>query len=185
MSTKIYTAIKAEDWEQYVGQKCEGYLWWSNRQKADHYKEVPAWPKGLHPFVVEGAFYLKEQDLSLSIRFLNGAYEVAAIDLGAAVLVEKEEQKEGEERAEEKKEDEKKKKKLKLELGVPYLKVGHEWKEQKGKSNPVFMYEIWKLEESACWVVKDDFQEDPTVTIKEYRPYVWAFAGFKNPKNEQ
>lgn len=167
MNTKIYTAIKAEDWEQYVGQKCEGYLWWANRQKADHYKEVPAWPKGLHPFVVEGAFYLKEQDLSLSIRFLNGAYEVAAIHLGAAVLVEKE------------------KKKLKLELGVPYLKVEHEWKEQKGKSNPVFMYEIWKLEESACWGVKGDFQEDTTATVKEYRPYVWAFAGFKKPKNEQ
>jgi len=167
MSTKIYTAIKAEDWEQYVGQKCEGYLWWSNRQKADHYKEVPAWPEGLHPFVVEGAFYLKERDLSLSIRFLNGVYEVTAIHLGAAVLVEKE------------------KKKLKLELGVPYLKVEHKWKEQKGKSNPVFMYEIWKLEESACWVVKDDFQEDTTATVKEYRPYVWAFAGFTKPENKQ
>lgn len=163
MSTKIYTAIKAEDWEQYVGQKCEGYLWWSNRQKADHYKEVPAWPEGLHPFVVEGAFYLKEQDLSLSIRFLNGTYEVVAIDLGAAVLVNDEQ----------------------LTTGAPYQKVGHKWREQKAKNSVVQMYEIWKLEESACWVVKGDFQEDTTATVKEYRPYVWAFAGFTKPENEQ
>ena len=64
--------------------KYEGYLWWSNSQEPVSYKNesVPNWPAETdNPFIVEGNLYDKLNQLSYSIRFVDGGYIINCFNL--------------------------------------------------------------------------------------------------------
>lgn len=62
----------------------EGYLWWSNKEQPDVYKNERLGsfpPNSLIPFIVEGSLYDPEKKVSYSIKFLEGEHKVYRFDL--------------------------------------------------------------------------------------------------------
>ena len=58
-------------------KKCEGYLWWSDLQEPKIYDGVAfeiSFDEAKNPFVVEGQLYDKDENLSYSIKFVDGKY---------------------------------------------------------------------------------------------------------------
>lgn len=62
----------------------DGYLWWSNAQEPTVFKNesLPEWPGETdNPFIVEGNLFDPEDQLSYSIKFVDGEYIVNVFDL--------------------------------------------------------------------------------------------------------
>lgn len=57
--------------------KCEGYLWWSDKQEPKIYDgdvlDITL-DETNNPFVVEGQLYDKEENMSYSIKYVDGQY---------------------------------------------------------------------------------------------------------------
>ena len=57
--------------------KCEGYLWWSDQQKAKVYQDELidiCLDEAKNPFVVEGQLYDEENKESYSVKYVDGLY---------------------------------------------------------------------------------------------------------------
>jgi CRISPR type III-associated protein (TIGR04423 family) len=70
--------------EILTGNLYEGYLWWSNAQEPMVYQNetLPDWPGETdNPFIIEGNLVNKANNLSYSIRFVDGDYQVNRFDL--------------------------------------------------------------------------------------------------------
>ena len=64
----------------------EGYLWFSDQKRPSYITSSKPFRKEdltKHPFVVEGALYSKEDNLSISIRSIDGRYLIHQFDLSA------------------------------------------------------------------------------------------------------
>jgi CRISPR type III-associated protein (TIGR04423 family) len=62
----------------------EGYLWYSDKERLDYIdSNAPFQIAKLtaHPFVVEGALYAAKENVSITIRSLDGVYYVHKLDL--------------------------------------------------------------------------------------------------------
>ena len=58
-------------------KKCEGYLWWSDKQEPKTYDGDAldiSLNETTNPFVVEGQLYDKEEKKSYSIKYVDGQY---------------------------------------------------------------------------------------------------------------
>ena len=58
-------------------KNCEGYLWWSDQQSPQVYKNEAldiCLDEAKNPFVVEGQLYDKELHNSYSIKYIDGQY---------------------------------------------------------------------------------------------------------------
>lgn len=68
-----------------VNLNYEGYTWWSNSQKPIVYianETLPNWPVNTdNPFIVEGNLFDKINQLSYSIKYIDGDYLVMRFDL--------------------------------------------------------------------------------------------------------
>lgn len=77
----VYQTITILDIPQDI--RFEGYYWYSNEQSPRVIlQEVvqQGWFTDL-PFVIEANFYAREEQISLQVRHIDGAYRVAKIDL--------------------------------------------------------------------------------------------------------
>jgi len=65
--------------------KCEGYLWWSNQQKPEPYVGDAldmCFDETKNPFVIEGQLYDKEENMSYSIKYVDGQYLINKYKVG-------------------------------------------------------------------------------------------------------
>jgi CRISPR type III-associated protein (TIGR04423 family) len=65
--------------------KCEGYLWWSNQQKPEPYDGNAldmCFDETKNPFVIEGQLYDKEENMSYSIKYVDGQYLINKYKVG-------------------------------------------------------------------------------------------------------
>lgn len=61
-------------------KKCEGYLWWSDQQEPKIYDGAAfdiCFDETKNPFVVEGQLYDKDENLSYSIKYVDGKYLIS------------------------------------------------------------------------------------------------------------
>ena len=60
-----------------------GYLWQSDQSSPMVFRgeALPAFGSGTNPFIIEGQLYNKDNDLSYSIKFVDGKYLVKEFDL--------------------------------------------------------------------------------------------------------
>ncbi len=64
--------------------KCEGYLWLSDRQEPRVYQDEPidiCVDETVNPFVVEGQLYDRENMISYSIKYVDGRYLIHLYDV--------------------------------------------------------------------------------------------------------
>lgn len=68
--------------------KCDGYLWWSDQQEPEIYQDEAKdiiLDEMKNHFVVEGQLYDKEEMKSYSIKYVDGQYLVASLDVKGEV----------------------------------------------------------------------------------------------------
>ena len=99
----------------------EGYIWYSD-EKRPHYigkehKEFEKKDLSKYPFIVEGALYSKEDNISILIRCLDGEYYIYEMNL-ALIEANKEQ----------------------------YKEISHNWLVAKDANRTAKMCEIWTLE---------------------------------------
>ncbi len=62
----------------------EGYLWYSHKELPEFIDDNKSFHEGMldrHPFIVEGALYDKEENISVTIRNIDGDYIIHQFDL--------------------------------------------------------------------------------------------------------
>ena len=65
-------------------EKCEGYLWWSDLQEPKVYcgeKMDQSFDENANPFVVEGQLFDKDNNVSYSIKYIDGEYIVEKFEV--------------------------------------------------------------------------------------------------------
>ncbi len=80
-----YKKIQIEDLDA-LKHSFIGYYWYSDQQKPESIKEQridSSWFTQL-PFVVEAHFYAPAEKVSVQVRYLDGTYHAALIDLNIA-----------------------------------------------------------------------------------------------------
>lgn len=78
---QVYQPISIQDIPGDIN--FEGYYWYSNAKVPEIITDEPiqpAWFKDL-PFVIEANFYSREHQLGIQVRYVDGQYQVAMINL--------------------------------------------------------------------------------------------------------
>lgn len=64
--------------------KCQGYLWWSDQQKPEVFQNEKferSFDENKNPFVVEGQLYDVDNNMSYSIKYVDGKYLIQQFDV--------------------------------------------------------------------------------------------------------
>lgn len=70
--------------EPIMINKCQGYLWWSDQQKPEVFQNEKferSFDENKNPFVVEGQLYDVDNNMSYSIKFVDGKYLIKSFDV--------------------------------------------------------------------------------------------------------
>lgn len=88
----MQTKISLNEKEIPLNKSYEGYLWWSNADKPEVFKNEllksvhKLWPTDTdNPFIIEGNLWCKADHISYLIRFIDGKHLVYKFDLSQRI----------------------------------------------------------------------------------------------------